>query len=95
MNASTLRRSQKMFIQMSRAVKTRTADQCRSHHQKILKYHNSIDETVDFFAARLSNLSSTKLRARRPKPSKFEAYSMHVEGNVVKISLNCAMIAEY
>jgi len=33
------RKSEKVFLQMSKLVKTRSADQCRSHHQKILKYH--------------------------------------------------------
>lgn len=31
---------------MSKAIKSRTADQCRSHHQKMMKYHRSIQEIV-------------------------------------------------
>ena len=46
MDISTLRRSQKIFIMMSKVVKTRSADQCRSHHQKIIKYHNTIEEAI-------------------------------------------------
>ena len=42
MDISTLRRSHKIFILMSKEVKTRSADQCRSHHQKIIKYHHTI-----------------------------------------------------
>ena len=30
-----LRRSQKIFKEMSKFIRTRTADQCRSHHQKM------------------------------------------------------------
>ena len=30
-------------------VKTRTADQCRSHHQKIIKYHNSLRDIVEYY----------------------------------------------
>ena len=33
----SLRRSEKIFKEMSRFIKTRTADQCRSHHQKMEK----------------------------------------------------------
>lgn len=36
---------------MSKAVKSRTADQCRSHHQKMMKYHNSISNIVAHIAA--------------------------------------------
>ena len=32
---------------MSNAVKTRSADQCRSHHQKMMKYHRCISEIID------------------------------------------------
>ena len=46
MDVSTLRRSHKIFILMSKEVKTRSADQCRSHHQKIIKYHNTVDEAI-------------------------------------------------
>jgi hypothetical protein len=49
MKHSSTRRSQKLFIQMSKWVKTRTPDQCRSHHQKTMKYHHTIDETINFF----------------------------------------------
>lgn len=32
---------------MSYLVKTRTADQCRSHHQKMLKYHGNITQILE------------------------------------------------
>jgi len=43
MSSRVARKSQKVFLKMSLVVKTRTADQCRSHHQKFLKYHGDID----------------------------------------------------
>lgn len=46
MSSKLARKSQKVFLKMSLLVKTRTADQCRSHHQKILKYQGSIDEII-------------------------------------------------
>jgi hypothetical protein len=39
-----LRRTKKIFIQMSKFVKTRNPDQCRSHHQKMIKLYHSIPE---------------------------------------------------
>jgi hypothetical protein len=38
---------------MSRSVRTRTADQCRSHHQKILKYHNSLKDIIQYYKQNL------------------------------------------
>ena len=54
MDVSTLRRSQKIFILMSKEVKTRSADQCRSHHQKIIKYHHTVEEAIEFFSSKLT-----------------------------------------
>jgi hypothetical protein len=44
------RKSKKVFLKMSQLVKSRTADQCRSHHQKILKYHNSLNEIIRYYS---------------------------------------------
>lgn len=46
MREKSTRKSKKVFLQMSLKVKTRTADQCRSHHQKILKYHESLEQII-------------------------------------------------
>ena len=40
------RKVKKVFLKMSREVKTRSADQCRSHHQKILQYHDSVEDII-------------------------------------------------
>jgi len=42
MTNSVARKVNKVFLNMSRIIGTRSADQCRSHHQKILKCHNSV-----------------------------------------------------
>ena len=39
---------------MSKMVETRSADQCRSHHQKIMKYHNTIEEAIVNFSKKLN-----------------------------------------
>ena len=54
MDVSSLRRAQKIFILMSQEVKTRSADQCRSHHQKIMKYHHTIDGAIKYFSEKLA-----------------------------------------
>ena len=60
MDISALRRSQKIFIMMSKVVKTRSADQCRSHHQKIIKYHNTIEEAIEFFSDKLKPIMNDR-----------------------------------
>jgi hypothetical protein len=49
MRGKVSRKSQKVFLKMSRLIKTRTPDQCRSHHQKILMYHSNLEEAIRFF----------------------------------------------
>ena len=49
METKLMRKSRKVFLNMSKLVRTRTADQCRSHHQKILLYHKSLEEIVRFY----------------------------------------------
>lgn len=36
----------KINVMMSRLIKSRSADQCRSHHQKMMKYHRSIPQII-------------------------------------------------
>lgn len=42
-------RIRKINIQMSRAVRTRTAVQCRSHNQKMLKRLGSVEAVIAYF----------------------------------------------
>lgn len=37
----------KINVQMSEAIKTRSADQCRSHHQKMMKHHENIPNIIE------------------------------------------------
>jgi hypothetical protein len=47
--SSYLRKTKKVFLRMSRMVRTRCADQCRSHHQKMKTLHGSAAEIVRFY----------------------------------------------
>lgn len=40
------RRDAKINVLMSKAIKSRSADQCRSHHQKMMKYHEDIPNII-------------------------------------------------
>lgn len=50
MSSKLSRKSKKVFLKMSQLVRSRTADQCRSHHQKILKYHNNLNEIIRYYS---------------------------------------------
>jgi hypothetical protein len=51
-NDQKFRKEIKVFKQISLFVKTRTSDQCRSHHQKILKIHKSIENILRVYEKR-------------------------------------------
>lgn len=42
------RRLVKINVLMSMCVGTRSPDQCRSHHQKMMKYHNDIPTIIHY-----------------------------------------------
>ena len=42
------RRNSKVFYRLSKILKRRTPDQCRSHHQKLqMKYHEDLNSIID------------------------------------------------
>ena len=40
------RKAAKINVRMSQFLKTRTANQCRSHHQKMLKHYGTIEAII-------------------------------------------------
>lgn len=60
MTCSELRKANKVFLKMSKLVKTRTPDQCRSHHQKILKYHHSLQHIILTYKRRFEQQDARK-----------------------------------
>jgi len=42
------RRAIKINVLMSKFVKTRTSEQCRSHHQKMILHHGDLDSIVAY-----------------------------------------------
>lgn len=46
-HASQARYQRKIYVLMSKVIKTRTSDQCRSHHQKMKKYHGDEQAIIE------------------------------------------------
>lgn len=53
MGSRVLRKSEKVYMKMSLLVKTRSAEQCRSHHQKIIKNHDTLADIVAYYKRNL------------------------------------------
>jgi len=64
---SSLRRSQKLFLQMSKFIGTRSPDQCRSHHQKTMKYHHTIDGVINFFGNLSTSIDNSQQQLEPPQ----------------------------
>ena len=43
------RRKGKVFVRMSKFVRSRNSDQCRSHHQKLIKYYKDVKGIIEFY----------------------------------------------
>jgi hypothetical protein len=54
-NNEVSRRKSTVFNRLSKALRKRTPDQCRSHHQKLQnRFQNDIDAIVDFVKSKIS-----------------------------------------
>ena len=49
------RRLRKINVLMSETIKTRSPDQCRSHHQKMMKFHHDIPSIVEYIRSIRAN----------------------------------------
>lgn len=56
------RREMKIFKQMSQFIRTRTPDQCRSHHQKVQKLHQTIDDIIKFYDRKVMFGASKRIK---------------------------------
>ena len=67
------RRKMKPNLLMSKYVGTRSSDQCRSHHQKMMKYHRSIPNIIAHIRelearSKLTALNAQKKAEQPPEP---------------------------
>lgn len=51
-----LRKTERVFSQMSKHIRSRKTSQCKSHHQKVEKYYGSIENIISHYKAILSPL---------------------------------------
>lgn len=49
MSQKRLSKGEKIFKEMSLVMGTRNNEQCRSHHQKLMKRHKSLDKIICYF----------------------------------------------
>ena len=98
------RKSQKVFLHMSFTIASRTPEQCRTHHQKMVKYHHTLDNIV--FCHRHQGALPSAVRSRKERAGKAvgreldipEGHSYRLEfleqGRVLLL-IRCESIQEY
>lgn len=79
------RKTHKVFLQMSKQVGTRTADQCRSHHQKISKYHRSLEEIISYYEDALFPAPKEQLWRTAAEAVETEFYSLRRKENTFRV----------
>lgn len=98
------RRDARVFVIMSQLIKTRKSIQCRSHHQKMMKYHGSILRIVQHYENDVIPRYQRKIveKADRLKTRKelLQAHLRAVDvqrkpGNVVRIVLFASQVESY
>lgn len=53
-----MRRKEKVFYRLSKILKRRTPDQCRSHHQKLqIKYNENLDLIIEEIKTKIERTS--------------------------------------
>jgi flagellar basal body-associated protein FliL len=53
------RRKSTVFNRLSKALRKRTPDQCRSHHQKLQnRFKNNLDEIMEFVRSKIEKLTA-------------------------------------
>lgn len=55
MSTGKSRKANRVFLKMAKIIGTRSADQCRSHHQKTKKYHSSVQDIISSYRRRYPN----------------------------------------
>ena len=65
-----MRRKLTVFNRLSKALRKRTPDQCRSHHQKLQnKFNNDLDQIIDYVRKKLGKM----LEAEAEEDAKLKA----------------------
>ena len=84
-----LRRCNQIFVKMAKRMKSRGPLQCRSHHQKMLKKHHTIDQIISHFQDKLENIKNEHAYGRSQQLAIFDKkqdfYSMGTICNKIRI----------
>lgn len=91
----------KIYSKMADCIKSRTALQCRSHHQKMMKTHGSIDYIIQYysgvvipyFTKQEAKLKNEKYK-KRPK-RQYSFYKVSKIGNRIRIQIDSSRIWQY
>lgn len=111
MSTKLARKSRKVFLNMALLVKSRSADQCRSHHQKVLNYHKSVQEIIRYYREDVfpfvdemrENMKSKKEEELQTKADDSrtsgkpteDLFKVTAVGSSFKIDILCSAILEY
>ena len=60
-----VRKSQRVFLQMSFIITTRNAEQCRTHHQKMVKFHGSVDKVISHHKSEFPSTEPMAVKMRK------------------------------
>ena len=89
-------------MRMAMDVKTRNADQCRSHHQKIIKYHNSLKDIVEYYKEHIygQEVQPRSIALRRTSEEEEEGmgmsfYRIYRRANIFRIEIDAQQLKDY
>ena len=90
------RRSSKIFLEMSLSLRTKSPEQCRTHHQKIMTKYGTLDMIIAYFTQTIALKEQAKHLAKSPTVAlqQCESYSIFwSDGKHFKIKINLREIA--
>ena len=62
-----IRKKKKIFHRMSNFIKSRTAEQCRSHHQKLEMKYDTHDKIIEFISSEIARIIELVRKCLRDK----------------------------
>lgn len=82
--SKTDRRLFKINVLMSIAVGSRSPDQCRSHHQKMMKYHGDIPSIIDHIRKNVweKKTKAAEVNSDKERVKQQESYPIKIQAKV-------------
>lgn len=88
MKTSGMRRSTKIFLEMSLFIHSKFPEQCRTHHQKVLAKYGTIENIISFYLGD----QAKKLKPVTPLPIKYELLKENSDYQILKESSRLAFL---